>query len=178
MGVDVGEITIRAAEDSDEAGLIELIGGCFATYENCVLAVDEEMPELRRMASYHAEIGGRAWVATDGEGAIVGSVAALPAGADGVELKKLYVASRARRRGLGARLCGLVEGFAAERGASFVELWSDTRFLDAHRLYERVGYVRDGRTRELHDLSGSVEYYFRKTLAAGQRPRSAEEVRH
>lgn len=165
MGVEVESITIRAGRDSDEAGLIALIGGCFDEYENCVLAVDEEMPELRRIASWHAERGGRVWVAEDTDGTIVGSVAALPIDRDGtrgVELKKLYVARRARRRGLGARLCGLVEAFAAERGATFVELWSDTRFLDAHRLYERMGYAPDGRTRELHDLSGSVEYFFRK----------------
>lgn len=170
MDVDVVEIALRAARDSDEDGLIALIGGCFDEYENCILAVDEEMPELRRIASWHAERGGRVWVAEDADGTIVGSVAALPVDRDatrGVELKKLYVAKRARRRGLGARLCALVEAFAAERDATFVELWSDTRFLDAHRLYERVGYARDGRTRELHDLSGSVEWYFSKaTLPA------------
>jgi hypothetical protein len=45
-----------------------------------------------------------------------------------------------------------------------MELWSDTRFLDAHRLYERLGYRRTGRTRELHDLSDTVEYEFDKPL--------------
>lgn len=157
-------IAIRPARDRDEAGLIELIGSCFGDYENCVLAVDEEMPELRRMASWHDERGARAWVAEDGDGTIVGSVAALGPEGGWVELKKLYVAHSARRRGLGARLCGLVEARAAEVGASGVELWSDTRFVEAHRLYERLGYVRDGRTRELHDLSASVEYYFSKAL--------------
>ena len=163
--------TIRSARDSDEAGLIALIGGCFAPYPGCVLAVDEEMPELRRIASAMAEADGRAWVAeADGDGdvagagEIVGCVACLPAGPGMVELKKLYVAARARRRGLGATLCALVEDEGGRRGARFVELWSDTRFLDAHRLYERLGYVRDGRTRDLHDLSDSVEFHFGKPL--------------
>lgn len=40
-----------------------------------------------------------------------------------------------------------------------------TRFTDAHRLYERLGYVRSPGTRELHDLSRSVEYHFAKALS-------------
>ena len=57
---------------------------------------------------------------------------------------------------------------AESRGARFVELWSDTRFADAHRLYERLGYRKSGVTRELHDMSGSVEYHFRKELGPAE----------
>jgi putative acetyltransferase len=77
----------------------------------------------------------------------------------------LYVAAAARRRRLGARLVGLVEDAARGRGAAAVELWSDTRFHDAHRLYARLGYGRSARTRELHDLSNTVEHHFRKRLS-------------
>jgi hypothetical protein len=42
--------------------------------------------------------------------------------------------------------------------------WSDTRFTDAHRLYERLGYIRGG-TRDLGDVSRSVEYFFEKAIA-------------
>ena len=98
------------------------------------------------------------------QGWVVGSAGLLPAGRDGTELKKLYVLDSARRGGLGGRLCALVESEARSLGASYVELWSDTRFKDAHRLYERQGYVRGPTTRELHDLSATVEYYFRKDL--------------
>ncbi len=168
MRADDADLLLRAARDADEPGLITLIGACFGEYPGCVLAVDEEMPELRRIASWHAERDARAWVAEDARGDVVGCVAALPVDRPGgpraVELKKLYVAPRARRRGLGARLCALVESFAHQRGAALVELWSDTRFLDAHRLYECLGYAPDGRSRELHDISGSVERYFRKSI--------------
>jgi putative acetyltransferase len=57
-----------------------------------------------------------------------------------------------------------VEEEARSRGAETLELWSDTRFVDAHRLYERLGYVRGEETRELHDLSRSTELYFQKAL--------------
>ena len=91
-------------------------------------------------------------------------VAGAPAAATGVALHKLYVARAARRQGLGTRLCELIFEEARRRGATFVELWSDTRFLDAHRLYENLGFVRGPETRELHDLSDTREFYYRLEL--------------
>jgi GNAT superfamily N-acetyltransferase len=154
---------IRAARDADAAGLIALVGACWAEYPGCVLDVDGEVPHLRRIAGAFAEWGGAAFVAEE-DGEVVGSVGWVPCSDAGVELRMVYVAARARRRGLGERLVGLVEAAARERGAEEVELWSDTRFLDAHRLYERLGYLRSPVTRELHDLSHTVEHHFRKHL--------------
>lgn len=163
-------IALRDAADGDGPGLIALIGGCFASYPGCVLAVDAEMPELRAIASRHAASGGRFWVA-EAAGRIVGSVGLRPAArGGGVELVKLYVAPQARRRGLGGRLVGLVEAQARTRRAAFVDLWSDTRFVDAHRLYRRLGFVQRPGVRHLFDLSGSREYRFVKPLSASAAP--------
>ena len=156
-------VKIRDARDADSDGLIRLIGDCFSEYPGCVLDVEGEAPELISPATWHKEAGGLLWVA-EGDGTIVGCVAILPEAERSAELKKLYVSSEARRLGLGARLCGLVEAEARRRGATTVMLWSDTRFEDAHRLYEQRGYERGPDTRELHDASNSVEYYFRKPL--------------
>ena len=156
-------VKIRDARDDDSDGLIRLIGDCFAEYPGCVLDVEGEAPELISPATWHKEAGGRLWVA-EGDGTIVGCVAILPEAERSAELKKLYVSSELRRLGLGARLCGLVEAEARSRDATTVMLWSDTRFEDAHRLYEGRGYERGPDTRELHDASKSVEYYFRKSL--------------
>jgi len=43
-------------------------------------------------------------------------------------------------------------------------LWTDTRFHQAHRFYERLGYQSDSRTRAIDDLSRSVEYFYSKRL--------------
>ncbi|HVN87378.1 MAG TPA: GNAT family N-acetyltransferase [Candidatus Binatia bacterium] len=159
-------IRIRDARDPDGDALIALLGAVFAEYPGCVLDVDGELPELRAIASAFARWNGRFWVATRSE-QIVGCVGfSTSDAADGVELRKLYVARDARRGGLGNRLCALVEQHALARGARFIELWTDTRFVDAHRLYERRGYVRGPQTRELHDLSNTVEYSYRKPLGA------------
>ena len=156
-------VKIRDARDDDSDGLIRLLGDCFSEYPGCVLDVEGEAPELISPATWHKEAGGRLWVA-EGDGTIVGCVAILPEAERSAELKKLYVSSELRRLGLGACLCGLVEAEARSRGATTVILWSDTRFEDAHRLYEGRGYERGPDTRELHDASKSVEYYFRRSL--------------
>jgi GNAT superfamily N-acetyltransferase len=83
-----------------------------------------------------------------------------------VELKSLYVAAWARRRGLGAALVRLVEREARRRGAAFVELWTDTRFADAHHLYERLGYLATGEVRELGDQSNTAEFRYTRELPA------------
>ena len=157
-------LRIRAARDADAQGLIRLIGSIFAEYPNCILDVDGEIPELRAIASAFERVDGRFWVA-ERDGEVVGCVGLSPAAEPGgVELKKLYVAASERRSGLGSRLTDLVEDEARARGAAFIDLWSDTKFETAHRFYRGRGYVSDGQTRELHDKSDTVEYYFKKRL--------------
>lgn len=154
---------VRDARDSDGEQLAALIEACYGEYGGCVLDIDGEAPELRAIATHHAALGGRFWVA-ENDGRILGSVGIVPSGNGVFELTKLYVAKDARKMGIGKRLLSLAEVEAMSRGARAMELWSDTRFEDAHRLYERRGYVRGAETRELHDKSSSVEYYFRKDL--------------
>ena len=157
-------ITIRDARDDDSQALCRLIADIFAEYDG-VLFILDEMPELRAVASAFDRAGGAFWCA-ERQGDVVGCVGYSPSReGNGIELKKLYVHRAVRRSGLGARLVERVEQAARERGAAFVELWSDVEFETAHRFYERRGYERDGRTRELHDESNTVEYYFRKELA-------------
>jgi predicted GNAT family N-acyltransferase len=154
---------LREVSDADSAALIALIGGVWAEYPGCVLDVDGEEPWLRAPASAYAAADGRMWVAESG-GDVVACCGIKPAGPGAAELKSLYVCGTARRQGLGELLTEQVEDEARRRGVQRVEMWSDTRFADAHRLYERLGYQRRPQTRELHDLSHSVEYGFCKVL--------------
>jgi putative acetyltransferase len=155
---------LREAVDSDSWALMALIGACWAEYPGCIVDFAGEYPEVLAPASHYRAAGGALWVLPEGEW-IAASIG-LAAGHDQpVELVKLYVAKHRRGRGLGQALVGYVEGQARERGASGIELWSDTRFHDAHRLYERLGYRPTGATRELHDLSETTEYAFHKSLA-------------
>jgi N-acetylglutamate synthase-like GNAT family acetyltransferase len=157
------DMIIRSARDEDSEALIHLISSVYSEYPGIVLAVDAEIPELRKPASAANSHGGRWWVAELGR-QIVGSVAVVPEADNAVELKKLYVSSAARRRGLGAHLVALAESEARGRQASTMTLWTDTRFEDAHRLYARLGFVRAPRTRVLNDLSNTVEFHYTKDL--------------
>ncbi|MBX3184340.1 MAG: GNAT family N-acetyltransferase [Polyangiaceae bacterium] len=156
-------ISVRAARDDDGPQLMRLIGGVFAEYPGCVLDVDGEMPELRAIRSTMPRVGGAFWVAEQDQ-RVVGCVGYVPTEA-GVELKKLYVELFARRGGLASRLCALVEEAARVARAPRIELWSDTRFIPAHRFYEARGYVKTGQTRELFDQSATVEYHFSRDLS-------------
>ncbi len=170
-------IELRDGRDDDGPALKQLLEICFDEYPECVLDVDREAPELRSIATAYARDGGRFWV-VERHGEPVGCVGARPTDDGGLELRKLYVDPRLRRVGLGRRLCAVVEDEARCRGVSFVELWSDTRFLDAHRLYRAVGYRRGREVRCLHDLSGSYERYFRLPLdPEGERAPSSKKNR-
>jgi putative acetyltransferase len=155
---------IREARDDDAWDLVGLVAGCWSEYPGCVLDVHGEAPELLAIASAYRDWGGRFWVA-ESSGRLVAS-AGLSPGPSSVSafLQKLYVARGARRLGLGSRLVDLVETEAAVRGATRVELWSDTRFADAHHFYERHGYLSDATSRELNDLSNTVEFHYLKDL--------------
>ena len=154
---------IRAAQDEDFSGLIRLIGTVFTEYPGCIFDANAEFPELLAPASEARACDGYWWVALMDE-AIVGSVAVVPETPERVELKRLYVSKHARKRGLGARLVLLAENAARAGGARALFLWTDRRFEDAHRLYERLGYRREPRTRVVGDLSNSVEFHYTKDI--------------
>ncbi len=157
---------IRDARDDDAEALIAMIGACYGEHPGCILDVDGESPELRAIASHFARLGGRFWVAGE-NGRLVGSAGVAPgAEPNTMELHRLYVDRSQRRRGLATRLVVLIEDEARERGATRLDLFTDTRFTAAHRLYERLGFVRAPGTRTLDDRSRSVEYRFFKVLTA------------
>jgi GNAT superfamily N-acetyltransferase len=54
-------------------------------------------------------------------------------------LLRLYVRPEARGQGIGGALIETVKEKGAERGNKRMEIWSDKRFTDAHRLYQKLG---------------------------------------
>lgn len=154
---------LRAVTDADAAAVRRLIGDCFAEYEGCVLDPDGLDAWMATPASAYAAKGGEFWVLVTPRGDALACVGWAPGEPGRVELKNLYVSAAARRQGLGRRLADLVESAAADRGAAEVFLWSDTRFLDAHRLYAGLGFARTGEERALNDPSQSFEYGFVKS---------------
>lgn len=155
---------LRPARDADGPALIEVIGGCFAEYPGCVLDVEAEEPWLLEPASAYHRRGGRLWVVESMPGGPVIACGGIKTDGDVAELKNLYVAAAYRRLGLATDLADLIEGVARDAGCERIELWTDTRFADAHRMYEARGYDRLPETRLLHDLSNTAEYHYAKPL--------------
>jgi putative acetyltransferase len=155
----------RAVEDRDAVGLQRLIADAFADYPHCFLDVEMEEPELMAPGQHFPN-----FVVLEQAGRIVGCVGCAPSGTTPAgpvfELKKLYLDAGLRGQGWGRKLAEWVDGQARSAGAVAVELWSDTRFVTAHRVYERLGYRSTGQQRPLHDLSDSAEYHFWKELQA------------
>lgn len=154
----------RAVRNQDSARLAAMIASCYADYPGCILDIETEETDLKAPASDIATLGGDWWVIEDGA-AIVASAAWYPLAPQIAEVKKLYVARSHRGRGLAKGLLAMIERAALARGAHQIGLWTDTRFREAHGLYEAAGYRR-GVTRRHEDLSRTVEYRYEKLLEA------------
>jgi ribosomal protein S18 acetylase RimI-like enzyme len=114
---------------------------------------------------FDAAARGRAFVAEEGDGGEVGIVAAVvfyPPDAPGraiawdgeAELGRLAVSERARRGGIGRALAELCTELGRQAGAEAVVLWSRPYQVEAHRLYESIGYRRVP-DRDSRDSDGS-----------------------
>ncbi|MBU0639444.1 MAG: GNAT family N-acetyltransferase [Planctomycetes bacterium] len=145
---------LRPASAKDTPGIHELIAGIFADYAY-VLDVEQEDPHLRAPGAHFRDRGGEFWVVEqDGRIRASGAVLLHP---DSAELKSLYVHRSLRRQGWGRRLTLAAIEHARQAGRQRVILWSDTRFEEAHRLYESLGFLRTG---ERHiDCTNSFSEY-------------------
>lgn len=134
---------MRAGLDGDAGGIVALVGRCWADYPGCVLDLQGSDRPLLGLASHVGAKNGAFWVA-EADGAIVGIAAVHPRGEDAWEIAKLYVHPDRHGFGLADTLMDRAEAHAVAAGARRLVLWTDTRFLRAHRFYERRSFVRDG----------------------------------
>jgi putative acetyltransferase len=158
-------LTIRRADDSDSGQVTALIASCWVAYPGCILDIQGEEPILQAIASgFHAK-SGEFWVACRGAW-VVGcvGVALTPNGLADAELLKMYVHPRQRRQGLARTLERQAEVTAKIWGAKTLDLWTDTRFFEAHAFYASIGYSKTDSFRTLHDLSNTSEFHFIRTL--------------
>jgi putative acetyltransferase len=75
-------------------------------------------------------------------GEVAGSVALRDLGGDVYQLKRMYLRSALRGRGVGKRLLATALDWARTNDARVVTLDTAERMVAARRLYESVGFVR------------------------------------
>ena len=156
----MSSLRLRPTIPEDTPGILALIGEVYAEY-GCVLNAEMDERHLLEPGPYFRAHGGEFWVVE--EGGRIRATVAVTLDEDAGELKSLYVHSSLRRQGWGRKLTMLAMEYARAGGKRKMILWSDTRFLDAHRLYRSMGFREMG-VRELHDSNNSVEYEFELSL--------------
>jgi GNAT superfamily N-acetyltransferase len=151
---------IRSGSRDDAPAVVALIGRVFAEY-GFVYEPTVEVPDLLAFDVHYAPPHGAFWVIDDGP-RVVGSVGVERLADGSAELHRLYLDPERRGRGLGQALVDVVLAWCRREGIRRLGLWSDTRFDHAHRLYERLGFRRDGERTLPGDLNDSREYRFER----------------
>lgn len=123
--------------------------------------------EIDRIEDYYAQRDGGFWVARDATG-LLGMFGLERASLDAAELRRMYVAARARRKGLGRCFLADAERIARERGFSRMVLSTSELQQPAIKLYRRADYrlikeeTGDGPTHKT--VGGLRRFYFEKDL--------------
>ena len=126
MSEDVRIRQARAADSTAAAAVVRSV------YDEYGFTWDEDgyHSDLRDVESAYA-----AFFVAERDGRIVGTAGLSEHGS----LERLYVLPDARGAGAGSALLAAVADEARRRGHARLEFWSDKRFEDAHRLYQREG---------------------------------------
>lgn len=151
--------TVRPVVEGDIPQVLALVREVYAEYGQR-LNTEEEPWWLSPGASFR-DTGGEFWV-VEADG-VVRATAGVKLHEDDGELKCLYVHRSLRRQGWGRRLTVMAMEHARRARRTKFTLWSDTRFEEAHRLYESMGFRRTG-FRDLHDSNNTQEHGFELTF--------------
>jgi putative acetyltransferase len=115
-----------------------IIGAVFAEYGFGFYPNDYDS-DLRRIPEVYLDTGGMfRFLLTDSRP--VGTIAVKPLEGGRCELKRMYLLHEYRGRGHGRLLLDEAVTWARASGYSEMIAWSDTRFVDAHRLYQQAGF--------------------------------------
>jgi putative acetyltransferase len=152
-------VAIRPATVADGERVVEVIHAVYVEY-GFTWDPAQYHADLYDLQGHYLDRGHAFWVAQHEDGAIVGTVAlelfdvvpgspgtaveirnTIRLGGCDCSLERLYVHPTARRQGVGRALMETVLREARQRARRHLEIWSDKRFLEAHRLYQKFGAV-------------------------------------
>jgi O-acetylserine/cysteine efflux transporter len=155
-------LAVRLAGSADVPGVVELIGRVYLEY-GFVYVPEVEVPDLFRFDQHYAAPHGAFFVVCE-DNVVVGSVGVERLNDGSAELHRLYLDAGLRGRGTGRALVETVLEWCRTQKIRRVILWSDTRFDQAHRLYERMGFQRTGERVLPDDLNQTREYGFERPV--------------
>jgi GNAT superfamily N-acetyltransferase len=137
---------LRRACSDDIATIVELLAAdqLGATRDS----TDDLAPYLVAFTAIDADPAQQLIVAVDADQHVVGTMqlTLIPGlarrGALRMQIEAVRVAAGQRGQGLGAAMIEWAAAEARQRGCALVQLTSDKSRTDAHRFYERLGFVR------------------------------------
>lgn len=159
------EYILRPATAADAPAIIALVDSVYQEYGDKVCLEDADK-DLLSAHEHYARLGGE-FVVLEAEDRIVGihAIVPLPHQPGACTFRRLYLHPSLRGGGSGTRLMQWAIERAQTMGFKRVEFWSDTRFSRAHRFFARLGFVQDGRVREMRDAWEPYhEYFFYRDL--------------
>jgi putative acetyltransferase len=124
--------------------------------------------EIGRISAYYGERRGSFWIALDGP-RVIGMFGLEPAGADALELRRMYVDPGLRRAGVGRQMLAFAEDECGRQGCARLELSTSELQPAALALYRNQGYrlVREeiAEAASNKTLGGGIRrYHFEKHL--------------
>ena len=146
LTVDTGDVVLRRACVDDLPALVALLADDPLGSSREAAADSDLAPYRRAFDQIDADAGQLLVVGVAG-GEIVGTLQLtfIPGlsrrGALRAQIEAVRVRSGHRGAGLGAALIGWAIGEAGRRGCGLVQLTTDKSRADAHRFYERLGFV-------------------------------------
>ena len=84
--------------------------------------------------------------------------------ADCAELKRVYVRSDYRGKGIAKKISQDAFAYVASLGLKELDIWSGTLCNAAHNMYQKLGAQKTSRTRDLGGQDQVIEYHFVKAL--------------
>jgi putative acetyltransferase len=146
----------RRADRDDFARLVSEVLGEYGFTVDPVLEADLDDPQ---------QAYGAVWVATD-EGEVVGSVAIrLLDNGQTAELKRMYLKTAYRGRGLGRALLRHAIEWAESESCESIVLDTSTTMTTAQRLYEAAGFAQTGTRTETGEHDCRCELLYRLELS-------------
>lgn len=159
------DFKLRLASQDDIPALIRVIEDVFIEYGWDFVAKDE-LPDFLDYENYfesNTMQPGKPRLfsverASDGVKPRICGCIALKYNAEGAYLSRVYLQENVRGKGAGQWIVEEVMGISRLEGSAEMHLWTDTRFEAAHKLYEKLGFVKTNEIRSLHDINNSFEW--------------------